>query len=606
MTPRTRRRTRELRGTARRCVPALVAVVLLAPLAEGSGRDDGRGVDVSPREAARGADAALAGAGADRADVGHGGSSNAGQRPERGAGASARVHEGASLVSSGPDAAPSAARYARTQGRSIPAPTAPTRPSVHAPAHAASLHAASLPVPHAAPAYAGSVHASVKKPARVDTSCRQAPEKGGAKPPAAKGAGLVERLGLAQAWDLAQGEGVTVGVVDSGVDDRHPGLDGVVGTAAEVATVRTKEGFRIQQPRSPDLDCEGHGTAVAGLIAAQRTADSPLPGVAPGARVRSVRVADGVENASGEALAAAIDRAAAGDAKILNLSFALPVDRAPVRAAVRRAVQDDVLVVAAAGNEGSAEETAGSGSAPKTYPAAYKGVLAVGAVAADGQPMQESNSGDWVDLAAYGEEEAVLASGGRGFRSEKGTSFAAPQVAAAAALVRSRHPGLDAGEVADRLVASAAPVGGGRDPRTGAGVVDPFGALTQLAGGEDRSDAEERASDQAALPVQPVPEPRPVLEGGGRTAVVWSAVLLLAVVVSLLGAPAVRRAARRGWRAGPTAAGHDGQHRHAPREQPAAHALERLTGPPEPPPGSRSTSAAPLAQTVNRRNHRTS
>lgn len=420
---------------------------------------------------------------------------------------------------------------------------------------------------------------AVAAPSREDTTCRSAPEKGVKLPESLPGRQLSERLGLTQAWDLADGEGVKVGVVDSGVDHRHPGLKGSVETGSELVMVATKKEFREQAPKAPALDCEGHGTAVAGILAAHRDGRNRIGGVAPGARVHPVRVADGVERASANTLAAAIDSAVEAEVKVLNLSFALPVDRAPVRKAVARAVAADVVVVAAAGNEGL--------KGRKMYPGAYDGVLAVGAVGEDGQPLDESNQGGWVDLAAYGEREIVLASGGSGYRQEKGTSFAAPQVAGAAALVRSRFPELSAPRVAQRLRDSAAPVGGGGDPRTGAGVVDPFGALTHLGAGgsgEGGEDAGER--EAGAIPVQAVPREEPMLSATGAAAVAWSGGLLLAVLLALLGAPAFGRAASRGWRPGARGApGAGGTRQRRGRAEPGAacppgEVLERLTGPP--------------------------
>ncbi|MFE9338235.1 S8 family serine peptidase [Streptomyces sp. NPDC007063] len=413
---------------------------------------------------------------------------------------------------------------------------------------------------------------------RVDTSCRRPPQQGEPLPDALPGRSLTDRLGLAQSWDLAEGEGVTVGLVDSGVDDRHPELSGAVRQGAELATVRTKKGYRAQRPKPPALDCESHGTAVAGLIAARRGGEARITGVAPASRIESVRVVGGVENAPAEVLAAAIDRVVDSGAQVLNLSFALPVDRAPVRKAIEHAVAKDVVVVAAAGNEGT--------NGKKMYPAAYEGVLAVGAVQTTGQPMRESNRGGWVDLAGYGQDEVVLAAGGSGYRRDKGTSFAAPQVSGAAALVRSRFPELSARQVRERLMGAAAPVGGGANDRTGAGVVDPFGALTHLAGEDSGTGAEEDQEAEArpgAIPVQAVPRPRPLLSPTGAAALAWSGGLLVTVLLVVLGAPAVRRAAARRWRPASAGGRRDCRTDTAPSgddraRPPIAPALDGLTG----------------------------
>ncbi|MGD9483849.1 S8 family serine peptidase [Streptomyces sp. TRM70308] len=465
----------------------------------------------------------------------------------------------------------------------------PARPAVRAVALTAALTAALVAVPPPVPGSAPSAQAA-PGPGRVDTACSSPPREGAELPGTLPGRTLAERLGLPQAWDLADGTGVTVGVVDSGVDGRHPELSGAVAEGAEFVTVRSAEEFRRQSPRAPHLDCAGHGTAVAGLVAARRDGEPRVTGVAPGARVYPVRIVDGVDRATGRTLAAAIDAAVAAGATVLNLSFALPVDRPPVREAVARAVAADVVVVAAAGNEGTADA--------RTYPAAYEGVLAVGAVDAEGRPVERSNRGDWVDLAAYGDAELALASGGAGYQRVSGTSFAAPQVAGAAALLRSRFPGLAAPEVVRRLVDSAAPAGGARDDRTGAGVVDPFAALTHLGAAGPPGD---EAGRPGAVPVQALPRGEPPLSPTAATALAWSGGLLLTVCLTLLGAPAVRRAAARGWRPGRAGAPPPGARRrpgaarraHAPTRHPAAAALDRLAPRParpddqrRPPPGA--------------------
>ncbi|ARQ72305.1 S8 family serine peptidase [Streptomyces marincola] len=402
----------------------------------------------------------------------------------------------------------------------------------------AALCAATLAVPGLAPRAAA-------EPCRTQATGEELPEGAGPYP-------LVDRLGLWQAWDLAIGEGVTVAVIDSGVDASHPDLAGQVSDGSEYNGVASADEFERTEV-APVQDCAGHGTAVAGLVAAHRS--DHMSGVAPGATVYPVRMDDGVDRATPGTLAAAIDDAVAAGAGVINLSLARPVDDAPVRDAVARAIAADVVVVAAAGNEGNQNVSGGL-----MYPAAYDGVLAVASVGDDGQPMDSSNAGPWVDLAAYGEALTVVAPGGSGYRTEAGTSMAAAQVSGAAALVRSRFPELTAAEVAARLTDSATPVSGGRNDRTGAGIVDPFGALTHLGGGDGAGSGGDGSGDGAAarpghVPVQAIPREEPLLSATAATALAWSGVLLLAVVLGLLAAPAVRRAARRGWHAGPGADG---------------------------------------------------
>ena len=354
---------------------------------------------------------------------------------------------------------------------------------------------------------------------------------------------LIDQLGLRQAWDLSTGEGVRVGVVDSGVDARHPdlGREAVV-RGSEFTAVATAEQTRRSTPQ-PKQDCSGHGTAIAGLIAARRSAGDRMTGVAPDATVYPVRLDGTIEQLPPQTIAAAIEDAVDHHVDVLNLSFGRPVDDPDIRAAVEHALAADVLVVAAAGNEGGGGPTGGL-----MYPAAYEGVLAVGAVTDQGVPMDSSNTGPWIDLAAYGENLTVTAPGGSGYRTVAGNSFAAAQVSGVAALVRSRFPRLSAQEVAQRLIESASPVGGGRNEATGAGIVDPFGALTHLGTGEAATPGTGEEAP-GRVPLQAVPRTEPLVDPATARALAWSGGLLLGCALCLLGAPAIRRAAARGWRA---------------------------------------------------------
>ncbi|WP_165956194.1 S8 family serine peptidase, partial [Streptomyces hainanensis] len=359
--------------------------------------------------------------------------------------------------------------------------------------HLVTLLAAVFVVHGVAPG--GATPAVAAEPCRTTSPGTELPDGAGPYP-------LIDQLGLRQAWDLAAGAGVTVAVVDSGVDASHPDLDGAVARGSEFEGVNEEREFDRTTP-ALQQDCDGHGTGVAGMIAGRRTDGDRMAGVAPAATVYPVRLAGGIDQATPGTVAAAIDDAVRSGARVVNLSFAVPVDHRQIREAVARAVAADVLVVAAAGNEGNQGVSGGH-----MYPAAYDDVLAVGAVGEDGQPMDASNAGPWVDLAGYGQEMAVVAPEGSGYRAESGTSFAAAQVSGAAALVLSRFPDLSADDLARRLVGSATQVGGGVNDRTGAGIVDPFGALTHLGAGE--SDGTE-AAPPGHLPVQPIPVSEPML-----------------------------------------------------------------------------------------------
>jgi type VII secretion-associated serine protease mycosin len=372
--------------------------------------------------------------------------------------------------------------------------------------------------------------------AAPDTSCRTAPPAGTDLPDTFGPHPLIEKLGLVQAWDLATGAGVTVAVVDSGVGT-HPKLAGAVDGGAQYVRGDFPQEYAEQRP-AETVDCAGHGTAVAGLIADRRGGDGRIAGVAPDARIFPVRLVDDVASTTPATMAAAITAAANSGARVLNLSLATPVDRQEIHDAVNYALGRDIVVVAAAGNE--------SETGRAIYPASYDGVIAVGAIDYDGKPMDESNRGDWVDLAAYGKGLVVPAPGG-GYREESGTSFAAAEVSGTAALVRSRFPAMTADQVRAALVDSAVPVSGGTDDRTGAGVVDPFEALSRAGAAATQTPV----SRAGGVPVAAVARAAPALSSTGLSALVWSVALIAAVPVLLCTVPALRRAAARRWRPGP-------------------------------------------------------
>jgi membrane-anchored mycosin MYCP len=343
-------------------------------------------------------------------------------------------------------------------------------------------------------------------------------------------------------WRFSRG-GVTVAVIDSGVDDDHPQLRGAV-----------RPGRDLLSPGDDGtVDCVSHGTAVASLIAARKVDGVGFRGLAPDASILPIRITDQAptnEPGSGRSvseagLANAIDEAVRLGAKIINLSLVLYQDDAAVRAAVERAVADDVLVVAAVGNGHQPDRT---GPDPAPYPASYDGVIGVGAVNQDGKLLAASQVGPYVDLVAPG--EAVLAATRvSGHEAVNGTSFATPLVAATAALVWAASPQLRAAEVARQVIETADPGAGPADRGYGAGVVDPYRAVTErLADG-----------DTGALgrPVSPPTEPADLAKDQPETPLraLWVAIAGLVVALGLaVTAWVLPRGRGRGWRAGRSAA----------------------------------------------------
>lgn len=293
-----------------------------------------------------------------------------------------------------------------------------------------------------------------------------------ARPPVTELPWAQRVLDPASVWPHSTGAGVLVAVVDSGVDADHPQL------RAKGAVLRGAD-FHLVGDLPGNFDCVSHGTAVASIIAADPVRGVGFAGLAPGARILPVRISerDLTENGQVEAvdplvLARGIRYAADQGAKVINLSLAGDTDNRHVRNAIAYARSKDALLVAAAGNVRQ-----GNAGRP-TYPAAYDGVLGVGAVDQTGKRLSSSQTGPHVDLVAPG--GGVLgATRAGGHQYWQGTSFAAPFVSATAALVRAAWPKLTADEVARRILATATPAPGGRgSPGYGAGLVNPYRAVT--------------------------------------------------------------------------------------------------------------------------------
>ena len=267
------------------------------------------------------------------------------------------------------------------------------------------------------------------------------------------------RLGGPELLDLGNGEGVIVAVLDTGVDATHPDLDG-----------RVLTGWDSMDPSGDGRhDPNGHGTHVAGIIAATVNNSLGISGVAAGVTVLPVRVLDASGQGDDDELAYGIIWAVDNGAHIINMSIGGAVPSTLLEGAIDYAIQRDVLVVVAAGNDGAfANEP--------SYPAAYQQVLAVAATDSSDRRAIFSNSGPYVDIAAPGSWIVSTWPGGR-YQSSSGTSMAAPFVAAAAALVQART-GVRGSALADRLVGGAIDLGvSGWDEYFGAGLVNPLSEL---------------------------------------------------------------------------------------------------------------------------------
>jgi len=300
------------------------------------------------------------------------------------------------------------------------------------------------------------------------------------------------KLGLTRARRFSTGAGITVGVIDTGVSAANPQLrDAVVGGRDLVA-----DGI------APTVDCDGHGTLTAGIIAARPSSGSGLVGVAPAAEIRSYRWTDGGEASRIAPMAAAIRAAVDDGVQVMSISSVTDSNYRPLAQAVAYAEEHDVVVVAAAGNDGE------QGNAV-TYPAGYPGVIAVTAISSDGAWWKNSESSVAISVAAPG----VAVTGTApisGVATADGTSFATPFVAGLAALIRSESPDLSAAQVKRRIEITADdPAGGLPDKRLGWGTINPVAALTDVLPDETSTPASAKSTTaMRALALPPPPDTR--------------------------------------------------------------------------------------------------
>ncbi|MEU4354102.1 type VII secretion-associated serine protease mycosin [Streptomyces virginiae] len=297
----------------------------------------------------------------------------------------------------------------------------------------------------------------------------------------------LQRLLLDELWAQTKGKdkngaSVRVAVIDTGVDRTNPQLSGALDVGA---------GKDFVDPKGGDgtTDTVGHGTKVAGLIAARPQEGTGFVGLAPDATVIPIRQNDGQGKGNALTLSQAIDHAVAKGAQVINISQDTDVQLSAdseLGKSVQKAVAANIVVVASAGNDGM------SGQKRKTYPAAFPGVLAVGASDRNNERAVFSQPGDFIAVAAPG-VDMVSTVPGFGQCIDNGTSFSAPYVAGLAALLRAEHGDWSAQQIVWQIQNTAERAVNGRDDYVGWGVVDPVRAISQ---------------DQEA-PRAPVPDPGP-------------------------------------------------------------------------------------------------
>jgi len=336
-----------------------------------------------------------------------------------------------------------------------------------------------------------------------------------------------QRLAPERVWPLTRGEGVTVGLIDTGVDASVPQLKGRVLPGVDI----------VNGGGRADDDCFGHGTFVAGIIGAAKQRGIGLSGLAPAVRILPIRQANNSSDGTAAGMATGIVAAVDGGADVINISASSFFPSQALENAVKYATSNDVLIVTAASNE------AESGN-PKAYPAAYPQVMAVGAIGPGGQKSSFSETGKFLSVVAPGEDIIGISRTAGGHVQDSGTSYAAPFVAGVAALVRAYRPDLTAAQVKRRIELTADHPGTSLpDKAVGWGVVNPWAAVT--------TDIPEERGLAGALtaPGKVNPPAKPIPDVWARdNAMAFGAAAGLAALLVLVLAVVIPRGRTRGWR----------------------------------------------------------
>ncbi|MEO6409706.1 MAG: S8 family serine peptidase [Burkholderiaceae bacterium] len=272
-------------------------------------------------------------------------------------------------------------------------------------------------------------------------------------------------IGANIAWDAARGDGVTIAILDTGVDSAHPDL-----------AARMVGGWNVYSSNNDTADVYGHGTKVAGTAAAIMGNGTGVAGVAGNARIMPVRISAADGSATYSAMAQGITWAADHGARVANISYVAAAS-ASVLSAAGYMKNKGGLVVTAAGNAGT-----DAGIAPTTA------LIAVSATDASDTRTSWSSFGSFVALSAPGAGIYTTTSGG-GYAAVSGTSFASPVTAGVVALVMSANGSLSAAQVESVLYSTAVDLGAsGRDPYYGYGRVNAAGAVQAALGMVTKAD----------------------------------------------------------------------------------------------------------------------
>lgn len=265
----------------------------------------------------------------------------------------------------------------------------------------------------------------------------------------------LSHLGIPQLWESTQGKGITIALIDSGVDPDHPDLKD---------NILFEQGYDFGDDDTKAHDSKGHGTNMAGLIAAQCSNEQGGCGVAPEAKIIPYKIdKDESSSFSSISLAAAILAAAGSEAQIINLSLTLNAEAPWVEHAINYARQQGKIVIAAAGNNGNDQVA---------FPAYLPEVIAVGGVDKENQRLASSNYNQGLTVVAPA-INLYTTTPGTGYADYiKGTSAATAITAGVAALFLARTPQASSGEVIAELLNTAIDIGeAGIDAEYGVGLI---------------------------------------------------------------------------------------------------------------------------------------
>ncbi len=291
-----------------------------------------------------------------------------------------------------------------------------------------------------------------------------------------------QRVGAPAAWNISTGRASTIiAIVDTGVDPKQPDLRG-----------RVLPGWDFQNNDANPMDDNNHGTAVAGVAAAAANDGVGIAGMCWNCLILPVKVLNSHGSGSHSNIAAGVIWAVDHGADVINMSIAGPRETTVLANAVAYALSKGVVVVAAAGNEGSKK---------RFYPAGYSGVMSVAATNKKDQLYGWSNRGSYVKLAAPG--CAVTGKPGPAWTRWCGTSFATPIIAGTAALIKSRKPHMARGAIERLLQTSTVGVRG-----IGGGRIEAGRALRRAAGASSGSPAPAPTPTPTPTP-KPTPRPTP-------------------------------------------------------------------------------------------------